>query len=71
MKAAKTATLLGLIGVSLVFFSDFITFFRVLEHAKVLSICMGILNLTGLGLLLTFFIKMFIYYSRRLSNSNQ
>ena len=71
MKAAKTATLLGLIGVSLVFFSDFIIFFKVLEHAEVLFICMGILNLTGLGLVLTFFIKMFIYYDKRLSNSNQ
>ena len=71
MRLAKTATLLGLIGVSIILFRKLISFFRMLEYGDVLSISLMLLTLIGFGLLLTFFIMMFVYYRRQLLDSNE
>ena len=72
-QSAKRATLRGLIGVSIFLFSIFITFCRMMSYAADdgLSVFLVFLALIGVGGLLTFFIMMFIYYSKQSSNSNQ
>ena len=72
VQSAKRATLIGLIGVSIFLFSIFITFCRMMSYeADGLSVFLVFLALIGVGGLLTFFIMMFIYYSKQSSNSNQ
>ena len=72
VQSAKRATLIGLIGVSIFIFSIFITFCRMMSYTEDgLSVFIVFLALIGVGGLLTFFIMMFIYYSKQSSNSNQ
>ena len=68
MELVKKATFLGLIGMSLIFFSYLVQFCIALEYGDALTLSLMLLTLIGEGLLLAFFI---IMYRRHLLHSDE
>ena len=64
-KLPKMATLIGLIGVSIIFLGQFTAFIRVAKYTDGLGIFLLVLSILGLGGLLAFFIMMFIHYQKQ------